>query len=189
MPPFCFVRKFANLASAALRKIRPNRAAMGSNVGSTPNSEAFEIAALAGGPWLSESARAFADYDHTGEKPLLSQVLQDGNHEERIALGAAIDQSSQAVRNCGTSQLVSKIFGDLSFLEWWQRDLIAQVMNQQILLERLQGVRRKREIHRPIRADEHQFGGLSAAGQRRNEIRHTFPSEPPYCQRTSPQGV
>ena len=54
-----------------------------------------------------------------GEKPLLSQVLQDRHHEERIALGAAIDQSSQAVRNCGTSQLASEVFGDLIFFEWW----------------------------------------------------------------------
>jgi len=67
------------------------------------------------------------------ETPLL-HVVKDRHQEQRIALGVTMDQLSQAFGCQRPSRFGNEVFRNVGFAKRLWSDLLAQVMNQQILL-------------------------------------------------------
>ena len=86
-------------------------------------------------------------------EPALHEMLQHCDHEQRIALGVAMEQQREFLRHVGRRlSPAAQILRDLGLGERLQHDLPAQMSRDKIALERVQRLRRARDVRRPIRA-------------------------------------
>src|SRR3984957_15538042 len=83
-------------------------------------------------------------------------VVECSHHEHRIALRMTVNETSQAAGQICSGGIGCKICGHLVFTKGLSGNFIAQLMNQQILLERIYGMARKNNVNWTVRADQHQ---------------------------------
>ena len=74
------------------------------------------------------------------DEPSCAQVLEHGDHEQRIPLRMAVDQCRQPGGNVRRGGIGAEILDHLRFAERRDRQLVAEMPSQQIRLENRQGM-------------------------------------------------
>lgn len=87
---------------------------------------------------------------------LCNEVLQESNHEQRIAIRAAVDRLRQGLeqRPIGRpyAEPPGQILADCCFTQQCQRQFLTQPVQLQLLLDRTQGMSLHDHVHRTKRA-------------------------------------
>src|SRR5262249_2992847 len=103
------------------------------------------------------------------DQPFLEHVLNQANHKEGISTRVPVNHLRKVGGHIAL-KFCSQVLRDLGFFQPLECDLLAQMMDLQILLETLQWTLGKHDVHRPIGAKQHQLGRLPAPCERRDEI-------------------
>ena len=102
---------------------------------------------------------------HVGEQSLPEREVDDVHQEQRVALGAVVDQARQVVLDLPPGEPAAQVGADVVRGEWRQQDVLAAAARLQLLGDRPERRIPALGLRRPVRADEQQV-------RERSSLRH-----------------
>jgi hypothetical protein len=104
------------------------------------------------------------------DEPARGEVVDDADHEQRVALGAAVDDGGQLGGKRVAAKATAQVVAHRLLAEQLERQLLTPPLRLQLELDVLEGMLTDDEIDRPIGADQEQSRGLAAAGEERYQV-------------------
>ena len=98
------------------------------------------------------------------DQPLGDQVVDRVHHEERVAAGALVDERAERRRKTVGGKTLGEVLRHEPLGEVFERQLLALLPGDELLLDRLERVAAHDQFRGPIGPDQHQVSGAAAAG-------------------------